>query len=42
MRSPQDNPKGYRTYEPVDYAEGLRGDLFIMRYFIEDSPPGPR
>jgi dipeptidyl-peptidase-4 len=30
MRTPQDNPEGYRTCAPMTYAEGLRGDLLII------------
>jgi len=30
MRTPQDNPEGYRTCAPITYAEGLRGDLLII------------
>lgn len=30
MRTPQDNPEGYRTCAPIHYAEGLRGDLLII------------
>jgi dipeptidyl-peptidase-4 len=30
MRTPKDNPEGYRTCAPISYAEGLRGDLLII------------
>jgi len=30
MRTPQDNPEGYRTCAPINYAEGLRGKLLII------------
>jgi len=30
MRTPQDNPEGYRTCAPITYAEGLRGALLII------------
>jgi dipeptidyl-peptidase-4 len=30
MRTPKDNPEGYRTCAPINYAEGLRGDLLII------------
>ena len=30
MRTPEDNPDGYRTCAPINYAQGLRGDLLIM------------
>jgi dipeptidyl-peptidase-4 len=30
MRTPKDNPDGYRTSAPINYAEGLRGDLLII------------
>ena len=30
MRTPQENPEGYRTCAPITYAEGLRGDLLIL------------
>jgi dipeptidyl-peptidase-4 len=30
MRTPEDNPEGYRTCAPITYAEGLRGDLLII------------
>jgi dipeptidyl-peptidase-4 len=30
MRTPQENPEGYRTCAPINYAEGLRGDLLIV------------
>ncbi|MDX1964046.1 MAG: DPP IV N-terminal domain-containing protein [Pirellulales bacterium] len=30
MRTPQENPEGYRTCAPINYAEGLRGDLLII------------
>ena len=30
MRTPKDNPEGYRTCAPITYAEGLRGDLLII------------
>jgi dipeptidyl-peptidase-4 len=30
MRTPQDNPEGYRTCAPMTYAEGLRGNLLII------------
>jgi len=30
MRTPQENPEGYRTCAPINYAEGLRGDLLIL------------
>jgi dipeptidyl-peptidase-4 len=30
MRTPKDNPEGYRTCSPITYAEGLRGDLLII------------
>jgi dipeptidyl-peptidase-4 len=30
MRTPKENPEGYRTSAPITYAEGLRGDLLII------------
>lgn len=30
MRTPKENPEGYRTCAPITYAEGLRGDLLII------------
>ena len=30
MRTPAENPEGYRTCAPITYAEGLRGDLLII------------
>ena len=30
MRTPKDNPEGYRTCAPINYSEGLRGDLLII------------
>jgi len=30
MRTPKDNPEGYRTSAPITYAEGLCGDLLII------------
>lgn len=30
MRTPAENPEGYRTCAPLTYAEGLRGDLLII------------
>jgi len=30
MRTPKDNPEGYRTCAPITYADGLRGDLLII------------
>jgi dipeptidyl-peptidase-4 len=30
MRTPKDNPDGYRTSSAINYAEGLRGDLLII------------
>ena len=30
MRTPKDNPEGYRTCAPINYAEGLRGHLLII------------
>ncbi len=30
MRTPKDNPEGYRTGSAINYAEGLRGDLLII------------
>jgi dipeptidyl-peptidase-4 len=30
MRTPADNPEGYRTCAPIHYAEGLRGRLLII------------
>ncbi|MFM1769756.1 MAG: Prolyl tripeptidyl peptidase precursor [Verrucomicrobiota bacterium] len=30
MRTPKENPEGYRTCSPIHYAEGLRGDLLII------------
>ncbi|HOC00894.1 MAG TPA: DPP IV N-terminal domain-containing protein [Verrucomicrobiota bacterium] len=30
MRTPEDNPEGYRTCAPINYAEGLRGNLLII------------
>ena len=30
MRTPEENPEGYRTSAPINYAEGLRGDLLII------------
>jgi len=30
MRTPAENPEGYRTTAPITYAEGLRGDLLIV------------
>ena len=30
MRTPAVNPEGYRTCAPINYAEGLRGDLLII------------
>jgi len=30
MRTPQDNPEGYRACAPINFAEGLRGDLLII------------
>lgn len=30
MRTPAENPEGYRTCAPITYADGLRGDLLII------------
>jgi dipeptidyl-peptidase-4 len=30
MRTPKENPEGYRTGSAINYAEGLRGDLLII------------
>lgn len=30
MRTPAENPEGYRICAPIHYAEGLRGDLLII------------
>lgn len=30
MRTPKENPEGYRTGSAITYAEGLRGDLLII------------
>ena len=30
MRTPKENREGYRTSAPINYAEGLRGDLLII------------
>ncbi len=30
MRTPQENPEGYRTGSAINYAEGLRGDLLLI------------
>jgi dipeptidyl-peptidase-4 len=30
MRTPKENPEGYRTCAPITYADGLRGDLLII------------
>jgi dipeptidyl-peptidase-4 len=30
MRTPKENPEGYRACAPISYAEGLRGDLLII------------
>jgi dipeptidyl-peptidase-4 len=30
MRTPEENPEGYRTCAPITYADGLRGDLLII------------
>jgi dipeptidyl-peptidase 4 len=30
MRTPRENPEGYRTCAPINYAEGLRGDLLMI------------
>lgn len=30
MRTPLENPEGYRTCAPITYADGLRGDLLII------------
>jgi len=30
MRTPKENPQGYRTCAPITYAEGLRGDLLMI------------
>ena len=30
MRTPEENPEGYRTGSAINYAEGLRGDLLII------------
>ena len=30
MRTPKDNPEGYRTGSAINYAEGLRSDLLII------------
>jgi len=30
MRTPKENPDGYRTGSAINYAEGLRGDLLII------------
>ena len=30
LGTPQENPEGYRTCAPINYAEGLRGDLLII------------
>ena len=30
MRTPNENPEGYRTSSAITYAEGLRGDLLII------------
>ena len=30
MRTPKENPEGYRNSAPINYAEGLRGNLLII------------
>jgi dipeptidyl-peptidase-4 len=30
MRTPQENPEGYKLAAPLNYAEGLKGDLLIV------------
>lgn len=30
MRTPQENPEGYRLAAPINYAEGLKGNLLIV------------
>lgn len=30
MRTPEENPEGYRQSAPINFAEGLRGDLLIV------------
>ena len=30
MRTPQENPKGYAESAPINFAEGLKGDLLII------------
>jgi dipeptidyl-peptidase-4 len=30
MRTPEDNPEGYRKSAPINFAEGLRGKLLII------------
>ena len=31
MRTPEENPQGYRGSSPINYAEGLKGRLLIVR-----------
>ncbi len=30
MRTPQENPKGYAESAPINFAEGLKGNLLII------------
>ncbi|MEQ1864840.1 MAG: DPP IV N-terminal domain-containing protein [Micropepsaceae bacterium] len=37
MRTPAQNPDGFRRAAPINYAEGLRGDLLIIHGTLDDN-----
>lgn len=37
MHTPKDNPEGYRNDDPLNFAEGLKGDLLIIHGTGEDN-----
>jgi dipeptidyl-peptidase-4 len=37
MGQPQDNPTGYRQGSPINFAEGLRGNLLLVHGSSDDN-----
>jgi dipeptidyl-peptidase-4 len=37
MRTPEQNPEGYRRTNPINFAEGLKGDLLLIHGSADDT-----
>jgi dipeptidyl-peptidase 4 len=39
MRTPEENPEGYRRADPINFAEGLQGSLLLIHGSADDTVP---